>query len=243
LSWSLERHDSQANDLRALARQGDLRLDTLRDQLGRSQNELDSMSARFTEVAAAIPDDIGFLGDRLSAILNAAGLEAEEIRGEARRFAETVRASAEEGAAGILAEAQVEYQSVTKLRDDVRAESEQARADIARLREQAALDASEILAEAKAQAEETLVRIQRQVDTQVAAARTKLDELNEVRAKVLAQLKDFYETFNTLDRPWGEVDPVRNIALAPNSFDLRPAYGAHSARDVDVAHRPLGDVG
>ena len=123
------------------------------------------------------------------------------------------------------------------------AESEQARADIARLREQAALDAAQILAEAKAQAEGTLVRVQRQVDAQISAARTKLDELNQVRAKVVAQLKDFYETFNSLERPLGEPDPVRTISLAPTSSDSRSTYGAHSAHGLDVAHDALGDVG
>ncbi|MEE3066457.1 MAG: M protein [Actinomycetota bacterium] len=240
LSWHLEKEDSQLSDLRALARQGDSRIDTLRDQLGRSHAELESVSARFTEVAAAIPDDIGFLGDRLAAILNAASLEAEEIKGEARRFAETVRVNAEEGAAEILADAQRQYQSATTMRDEVEAECEQARADIALLREQAAADAAEILVEAKDQAEAALIRVQRQVDAQVAAAKAKLDELNGVRAKVIAQLKDFYDTFNTLDRPWGEDDPVRTIS--PSS-DRRSAYGAHSARDVDGAHELLGDVG
>jgi F0F1-type ATP synthase membrane subunit b/b' len=242
LSWHLDKQDSQVSNLRAVARQGDSRIDTLRDQLGRSQSELESVSARFTEVAAAIPDDIGFLGDRLSAILNAASLEAEEIKGEARRFAEIVRANAEEGAAGILAEAQREYQLASTLREDVEAESEQARADIARLREQAAADAAEILAEAKDHAEAALVHVQHQVDAQVAAAKTKLDELNGVRAKVIAQLKDFYDTFNTLDRPWGEVDGAGAISLPPTSSD-RSTHGAHSVRDADGAHQPLGDVG
>ena len=215
----------------------------LREELGRSEAELESMSSRFTELAAAIPDDIGFLGDRLSAILNAANSEADEIRAEALRLAEAVQVKAQESAAGILAEARLEYQLATKLRDDMEAQSEQAQADISQLRGQAVLDAAEILAEAKNEAQEVLGRVQRQVDAQVAVAKARLDELNQVRAQVVAQLKDFYETCTRLDRPWGESDPVRTISLAPNSPNSRSSYGAHSARDADVVHRKFGDVG
>jgi hypothetical protein len=243
LSWRVERQDSQVSDLRAVARQDDSRIAMLRDQLGRSQAELESMSSRFTEVAAKIPDDIGFLGDRLSAIFKAASSEAEEIRAEACRFADTVRVNAEEDAAGILAEAQLDYQLAAKLRDDVEMHSEQARADIARLQDRSALEAAEILAEAKSQAEELLVAVHRQVDAQVAAARTKLDDLNQVRAKVVAQLKHFYDTFNTLERPWGEVDSERTMSLAPAPPDANSAHGAHSVHGVDATHDSLGDVG
>ncbi|MBO0676046.1 M protein [Mycolicibacterium sp. S2-37] len=250
LSWRVERQDGQAGDLRTIPRQGDSRIGMLRDQLGRSQAELESMSARFTEVAAAIPDDIGFLGERLSTILNAASAEAEEIRAEAHRFAEIIRANAEEDAAAILAEAQLEYQLAVKLRDDVEAQSEKVRADIAQVREQAAIDAAETLTEArsqadevKSQAEDMLVGVQRQVDAQVAAARTKLDELNQVRARVVSQLERFYETFKALDRPGNEMDPVRAISLASTTPDLQAPQGVHSVREVDSAHQSLGDVG
>lgn len=215
----------------------------LRDQLVRSQAELESTSARFSEVAAAIPDDIGFLGNRLSAIFHAASSEAEEIRDEAHRSAETVRANAKQEAAAILAEAQLDYQLATKLREDVEAQNVQARADIARVREQANLDAAETLADARSHAEEMLVTVQGQVDAQVAAARIKLDELNEVRAKVVAELKNFYDTFNALERPWGEADSVRAISSAPPVTGSQSAHGTHSARNVASAHPSLGDVG
>jgi hypothetical protein len=241
MSWHTERQE--VSEQRAVVLSGGSRIAMLRDQLGRSQAELESMSARFTEVAATIPDDVGFLGDRLSAIFNAASMEAEEIRSEARKFAETVRANANEDAAGILAEAQLDYQLAAKLRDDMEAQTGQARADIARLREQSSQDAAETEAEAKSQAEEILVAVQRQVDTQVTAASTKLDELLQVRAKVVAQLKNFYDSFTTLEHPWAEVDSVRGGSLTPIEPELRSQHGSHSVYDADVAHGSLGDVG
>ncbi|WP_163695109.1 V-type ATP synthase subunit E family protein [Mycolicibacterium sarraceniae] len=241
----MERPDGQVGELRAVARAGESRMAILHDQLGRSQAELEAMSARFTEVASAIPDDIGFLGDRLSAILNAASVEADEIRGEARRMAELIRTDAEENAAGILAEAQLDYQRATKLREDVETQGEQALSEIAQLREQAARDAAETVAQARAKAEETLIAVQRQVDAQLSAASTKLDELNHVRAKVVAQLQHFYDTFTTLEQPWGEADSARTASLAPapTTLDVWIHDGAHSSVEMDSAHHSLGDVG
>ncbi|WP_445168350.1 M protein [Mycolicibacterium sp. Dal123E01] len=244
-SWQLDRHDSQVSELRAVAQPGESRMAILHDQLGRSQAELEAMSARFSEVASAIPDDIGYLGDRLSAILNAASTEADEIRVEARRLADTIRKNAEENAAGVLAEAQQDYQLANQMREDVEAQRAQALNEIARLREQAARDAAETVAEARQKAEETLIAVQRQVNAQVSAASTKLDELNHVRAKVVAQLKNFYDTFTRFEQPWGEPEPARAVYLTSASVEADESthHGAHSALDVDSAHHSLGDVG
>jgi hypothetical protein len=220
LSWRIERQNEHLTDLGAMVHRSDPRV-VLREQLSRSEAELVSTSARFNEVAATIPDDIGHLADRLSAILNAAAVEAKEIRAEAHRFAETVRVEAEEHAARTGAEA---------------------RADIARLREQAIFDATKILAEAETQAEEMLASVQRDIDAQVVAARVNLDELGQVRAKIVAQLEGFYHKFNAMECSGREVDPVRTISLAPFPSDLRSAYGAHSAHNVEVSRGPLGDV-
>jgi chromosome segregation ATPase len=249
LSARIERQDQQLSDLLALARRGDSRIVTLREQLSRSRAEMESMSARFTELAGTIPADVGKLEDRLAAVLNAATAEAEEIRADALRFGETVRTEAEERAARIVAEAQLEYQQATELRSDMEAQSKQIRDDIARLREQAALNAAQILAEAESHAEEMLAQVQRDIDAQCATAEAKLDELNLVRAKIVAQLQDFYAKFNALDRPAERVDRITVISVAsalsdlPSSHDLRSSYGAHAARDTEIAPRSLGDVG
>src|ERR1700733_3529037 len=166
LSQLVESQDQQLSDLRALARRGDSRIAELGEQLRRSQGELESMSSRFYQAAAEIPADVEQLGDRLCGVLNAALVEAEEIRAEAHQFAETTGVQAEERAAAIIAEAQLEYESAAKLWADLLAKSEQARADIAQMREQATLEGAQILAEAESLAREVLARVQRDVDAQ-----------------------------------------------------------------------------
>jgi hypothetical protein len=243
LSQLVESQDQQLSDLRALARRGDSRIAELGEQLRRSQGELESKSLRFYQAAAEIPADVEQLGGRLCGVLNAALVEAEEIRAEADQFAETTRVQAEERAAAIIAEAQQEYESAAKLWADLLAKSEQARADIARMREQATLEGAQILAEAESLAGEVLARVQRDVDAQITAAQTKLDELNQVRAKTIAQLKYFYDRFTALEYPVREIDAVRTISLAPAPSRTYSTYGAHAAHDVGMTHESLGDVG
>jgi hypothetical protein len=243
LSQLVESQDQQLSDLRALARRGDSRIAELGEQLRRSQGELESMSSRFYQAAAEIPADVEQLGDRLCGVLNAALVEAEEIRAEAHQFAETTGVQAEERAAAIIAEAQLEYESAAKLWADLLAKSEQARADIAQMREQATLEGAQILAEAESLARDVLARVQRDVDAQIKAAQTKLDELNQVRAKTIAQLKYFYDRFTALEYPVREIDEVRTISLAPAPSRTYATYGAHAAHDVGMTHEPLGDVG
>jgi DNA repair exonuclease SbcCD ATPase subunit len=242
-SWTVDGKEEQFSDLLALAGRGDSRVDTLRDQLGRSQAELESVSARFTELAGMIPADIGNLEDRLSGILNAATVEAEEIRAEAHRFAETVQAEAEERAARIVAEAQIEHQQAAELRAEMEARSKQLRADIARLREQASHNAAQLLAEADNRAEEMLAQVQCDVDAQRVAAQAKLEELDQVREKIIAQLKHFYDKFNALERPMEPVNRIRSISLAVPPPDSAATRDAQQADDVDVNQAPLGGVG
>jgi chromosome segregation ATPase len=242
-SWTVDGQEEQFSDLLALAGRGDSRIVTLREQLGRSQAELESVSARFTELAGMIPADIGNLEDRLSKILNAATVEAEEIRAEAHRFAETVRAEAEERAARIVVEAQIEHQQAAELRAEMEARSKHLRADIARLREQASRNAAQLLAEADNRAEEMLAQVQRDIDAQCAAAQTKLEELDQVREKIITQLKHFYDKFNALERPLEPVNRIRSIALAVPPSDSASTTDAQPADDVDVTREPLGGVG
>ncbi|SOJ53308.1 hypothetical protein MSIMFB_00808 [Mycobacterium simulans] len=243
LSQLVGSQDQPLNDLRALARRGEARIAELSEQLSRSQAELESMSLRFSQAAAEIPADVDHLGDRLCGVLNAAMAEAEEIRAEAHQFAEATRVEAEERAARIIAEAKLEYQAAAKLWTDLLAQSKQVRTDITRLREQATLEGSKILAEAEALAGDVLSRVQRDVDAQIAVAQTKLDELNQVRAKTITQLKFFYDKFTALESPVREVDPVRTIFLTPVHSDTSSAHGAHSACDAGITHELLDGVG
>ncbi|ORX01257.1 hypothetical protein AWC29_24455 [Mycobacterium triplex] len=243
LSW----HAEGQGDLLAPAGQRDSRITTLRDQLSRSHAVLESTSARFTELAGTIPVDIRNLGDRLSGILNAAMVEAEEIRAEAQRFATTVRAEAEDRAARIVAEAQLEHQQAAELRADMETRSKQLRDDISRLREQASVSAAQRLAEAENRAEEMLAQVQRDVDAQCAAAQAKLEELVEVREKIVAQLKHFYDKFNALEGAVEPADRIPSISLASSlaspPLDVAAAGRAYSAHPVEVTREPLDDVG
>ncbi len=243
LSLLVAGQDQQLSDLRELARRGDSRIADLGEQLNRSQAELESMSLRFHQEAAEIPADVEHLGDRLCAVLNTATVEAEAIRAEAHQFAETTRVEAERRAAEIIADAKLEYQSAAKLWADLLAQSNQVRADITQLREQATLEGAKIIAEAESLAAEVLARVQRNVDTQIAAAQAKLDELKQVRVKTIAQLKSFYDRFTALERPVREIDPAQIISFAPVPLDPSLSYGAHSAPDIDPPQESLGNVG
>lgn len=244
LPWRIGGKEDQLSDLLTPAGRGDSRIATLREQLSRSHAELESMSARFTELAGTIPADIGNLEDRLSGILTAATVEAEEIRAEAHRFAATVRAEAEEQAARIVTEAQLEHRQATELRADMEARSKQLRADISRLREQASLSAGQLLAEAEDRAEAMLAQVRRDVDAQCAAAQAKLGELVQVREKIITQLKQFYDKFNALEGAAEPADRIAPISLAPPPLDHVAIDRAYSdSQVVEVADEPLGGVG
>lgn len=236
LSSHLDTHGDQLIDLRALARRSESRIVALSDQLSRSQADLESTSARFSELAREIPADVAGLSGQLSRILNAATAEADSIRAEACRFAETVRVEAEDRAARILKEAQLERDSATALRSDLEAHSKQMRADFDRLREQAALNAADIVREAKDTAEAMLGRVHRDIEAQLSVAQTKLDELIGVRANIAAQLRDFYDKFNQLDGPLGSIDRIPAVVVVSDSSEFRPSHDADAPIEVELTH-------
>ncbi|MFV0496398.1 hypothetical protein [Mycobacterium sp.] len=201
------------------------------------------MSARFVEMAGSIPADIGDMEHRLSGILNAATVEAEEIRAEAHRYAETVRGDAEERAVELLDEAKIERQQAVNLRVEMENRSKQSRSDINRQLEQASRDAAARVASATSQAEEILAQVKRDTEAQCAAARENLNDLVQVRDRINAQLKHFYDKFYSLEQ---QLDPPGQIGsvsvLAPPSDSDSPD-GAHSDEDDDVTHGELGGVG
>jgi chromosome segregation ATPase len=234
-------HDEQLRDLRASARRSESRIAALREQLSRSQDDLESTSARYTELAGEIPADVAGLGDQLSRILSAATAEADEIRAEARRFAEAVGVEAEDRAARTLAEAQLEHEAATALRADLETQSKQVRSDIGRLREQAASNAEDIVREAKDTAEEMLARVQRDIDTRLTVAQVKLDELVGVRAKITTQLRNFYDKFNQMEESVAPIAGVRVLRLASDSSASR--YGAHAAVEIEPAQGAIDGAG
>ncbi|WP_082946080.1 hypothetical protein [Mycobacterium sp. E1747] len=237
LTYQVEKHHQQSSDLRALARRSESRIVALSEHLSRSQAELESTSARFNELAGAIPSDVAGLSAQLSRILNAATAEANDIRAEAQQFANAARVEAEERASKILTEAQLELDSATTLRVDLEAQGSEVRADIARLREQAHQEAAEIISEAKDTAEQMLARAQRDIDRQLAVAEAKLDELRQVRAHIATQLTHFYDKFNQLEGSFVGTDRVPPVHLASDSLQLPPSYGAHAATEI---HRSIG---
>ncbi|CDO87616.1 V-type ATP synthase subunit E family protein [Mycobacterium triplex] len=242
-SFHVEMHDEQFDELHASAQRRRSHIGALSQQLCSSQAELESTSARFTELAGEIPADIAGLSDRLSRILNAAAADAEETRAEARQFAATVQIEAEERAARIISEAQLEYDSATSLRADLETQSKQMRVDIARLREQAALNAADIVREAEEAAEEMLTSVQRDIDGQLMQAQAKLDELIGVRAQIATQLRDFYEKFNQLDGSMAPIQHVQVTRLASSSSNTRPSYGTHAAAEVHLADGAIHKIG
>jgi uncharacterized phage infection (PIP) family protein YhgE len=238
-----ESPDEQFGDVRVSAQRSQSHIVALSQQLSRAQADLESTSARFTELAGEIPADVAGLSDQLSRILSAATAEAEETRTEAREFAAAVQVEAEERAARLINEAQLEYESATSLRADLETQSKQMRIDIARLKEQAARNAADIVSEAKDAAEEMLAGVQRDIDGQLMQAQEKLDELIAVRAQIASQLRDFYEKFSLLD---GSIAPVNRalVARLASSFpDSRPSHGAHAAAEFRLADGAIHKTG
>lgn len=235
--------EASTNDSMAIIPRDDSRIIALTEQLARSQADLESTSARFNELASMVPSDIAMLSDRLTGILNAAMAEAEEIRADAHRFAETVRIKAEERAARIVAEANVEYDAAAQLRSDMQAQNEQIRGDIERLREHAIRAAANTLSEANKQAEEMLTRVHRDVDAQLALAQEKLDLLIHTRAKIVAQLNDFYDNFVKLDDSMEPGGSARPITLISTTSAEPSTCGAHASEGIGAATERLDDVG
>ena len=238
-----ETSDEQFGDLRVSAQRSQSHIVALSQQLSKSHADLESTSARFTALAGEIPGDVAGLSDQLSRILKAATAEAEETRAEAREFAAAVQTEAEERAARLINEAQLEYESATSLRADLETQSKQMRVDVARLREQAGLNAADIVKEAKDAAEEMLAGVQRDIDAQLVQAQAKLDELTEVRAQIAAQLRDFYETFDQLDGSMAPMQRVQVARLASASSDSRPNRGAHAAAEVKLTNGAIHKIG
>lgn len=230
LTNHIETQNPELRDLRALARRSESRIVALGEQVGRSQANLESTSARFNELAGEIPADVANLSGQLSRILHAAIAEADEIRAEADRFGETVRVEAEERATRITAQAQLEYEAAAALRAELEAQSKQMRADIARLREEAALNAAEIVRDAENTAEEILARVHSDVEAQLAVSQAKLDELSQVRANIAAQLTVFYEKFNDLDRAADPVGQARTVFLLSNSHEVGSTCATNGAQ-------------
>lgn len=165
------------------------RIVAMSNQLSRSQANLESTSARFNELASAIPSDIADLSDRLSGILNGALAEADDIRAEARRFADEARHAAEQQAAVLLTEARVERQSAVELRAELEAQHKQLRVHAAQLRQQAVLSAAEIMKDAESQALEILSQMNQNINTQVAEAQLRLNDLMDARGKIIDQIR------------------------------------------------------
>ncbi|MBS9534288.1 M protein [Mycobacterium sp. M1] len=172
----------------ALPRMGS-RIVALSEQLNKSQSSLESTSARFNEVAAAIPGDISDLSERLSGILNGAMTEAEDIRSAAERFAAETRSAAKREASALLAEARAERESVAELRAELEAQHSQLRAHAAQLRQQAVLSAAEIMEEAESQAMVILAQMNDSITAQVTEAQERLNELIGARAKIIDQIR------------------------------------------------------
>lgn len=165
------------------------RIVALTNQLSKSQSNLESASARFNELASAIPGDIVDLSDRLSGILNGAMAEADDIRGEAQQFADQLRTAAENEAAAILDDARAQRREAAELRAELEAQHKQLRVHAAKLRQQAVLSAAEIMKEAESQASEILTEMNQAINAHVADAQLRLTELMEARAKIVEQIQ------------------------------------------------------
>ncbi len=176
---------SPTDDIGSLVPRAGSRIAALTDQLNKSQANLESTSARFNELASAIPDDIANLSDRLSGILTGAMAEADDIRAEARLFAQEIQGSAEKQAAAILDEAKAERQSVAELRSELETRQKQIQIHAARLREQAILSAVEIMRDAESQAVEILAQMNNNINSHVAEAQGLLNELLEARSRII----------------------------------------------------------
>lgn len=176
-------------DIRSLVPRAGSRIAALTDQLNKSQANLESTSAQFSELASAIPGDITNLSDRLSGILTGAMAEANDIRVEARRFAREIQSSAEKQAAAILEEAKAERQSVAELRAELETQQKETQIHAARLREQAIWSAVEIMKDAESQAVEILTQMNNSINTHVAHAQTRLNELMEARSRIIDRVQ------------------------------------------------------
>ncbi|HET9876611.1 MAG TPA: M protein [Mycobacterium sp.] len=178
------------NDIRSLVPRAGSRIAALTDQLNKSQANLESTSARFSELASAIPGDIANLSDRLSGILTGAMAEADDIRAEARRFAQDIQSSAEKQAAAILSEAKAERQSVTELRSELETQQKEIEVYAARLREQAIWSAVEIMKDAETQAVEILTQMNSSINTHITEAQARLNELMEARSRISDRVRN-----------------------------------------------------
>lgn len=189
VSFPIDTHYAvdSTDDLRSLVPPSGSRIAALTDQLHRSQANLESTAAQFTELASAIPGD---LSDRLSGILTKAMAEADDIRAEARRFAQEIQGSAEKQATEILDQARAERRAVAELRAEVEAHRRQIQVHASRLREQAILSAVEMMKEAESQAAEILTRMNSNINMHVAEAQTRLNELMQARSKIMDRITD-----------------------------------------------------
>lgn len=225
------------------------RIIALREELGRSQADLESASEQYASLASSIPSDLTEMSGRLSRILNAAAAEADAIRSEAHRFAETTRIEAEEHAASIMADAERELKLASELRAETEAQSKKARSEFARIREESVRHASEIYREAESQAEKLLTRAHQDIEQQLAAAQHKLDNLSRVRDAILATVQHFYEKFNALDRTLEQVDTAQTLAASSVAHDSEAdaeARDIHVVTEVvvgEVLEEPLDGVG
>jgi len=240
LSYRLESQEQLLNELRT--RRRDSRLLAMREQLNRSQTDLASTSARYAQLARAIPDDVADLSGQLSTILKSAMAEADQIKAEAHASAEAMRGEAERNAIELVREAQLEYEAAAELRSGLEAQTREVHAEITQLQEQAAINASEIIREAQHEAEEILAGVHRDIESQLELARAKLDELSRMRTSIAAQIHEFYERFRVL----GSVEPDGLVGdMAPTQAAYTPgptAHGAHAAADATVEREYFGDA-
>ena len=239
LSYRLESQEQLLNELRT--RRRDSRLLAMREQLNRSQTDLASTSARYAQLAKAIPDDVADLSGQLSTILKAAMAEADQIKAEAHASAEAIKGEAERNAIELVREAQVEFEAAAEMRSGLEAQTREVHTEITQLQEQVAINAAEIIREAQHEAEEILAGVHRDVEVQLELARAKLDELSRMRTSIVTQVQDFYERFHVLNR---SVEPdylVASMAPTPAAHNLgSTTHGAHAARDVTVSHESFG---
>lgn len=227
ISLRVESYEQKFDKVPNRPRWDDSRVDEAHAELARSQAELNSVEERFNEVASSLPVEIGHLEERLSAILNSALLEAEQIRLDASRFAEAIRTGAEADAAKILGAAFDDRELAANLRAEVEAEVMRANSEIPRMREQAALDAAAIMAEAELSAEELLTAIRSDVDMRLAAAQERLNDLEEVRNGLLKQLTAFYDRLHSKVAQPEQVESVQAVSTA-RSLSAPPPSGRHA---------------
>ncbi|WP_067973430.1 M protein [Mycolicibacter icosiumassiliensis] len=191
LSLQIDSHYAQGtvSDIEAHMPRDGSRIVALTNQLSESQANLESASAKFNELASAIPGDIVDLSDRLSGILNGAVAEADGIRAEAQQFADELRAAAENEAAAILADAEAQRREAAELRAELETQHKHLRAQASHLRRQAVLSAAEIMKEAESHASAILTEMNQAITSHVADAQRRLAELIDARAKIVGQIE------------------------------------------------------